>query len=66
MNTRSEILAEAGGDPWIALDLACTYYDRARQGISAGYWRANTSHLSWNAKPPPNPVLLPSEDSPNG
>jgi hypothetical protein len=54
MTTRDEILAEAAGDVDRALDLACAYYDVSRGHISAGFIRANTSHLAWTPKPVPD------------
>lgn len=72
MTTRDEILAEANGDTDRALDLACWYYEHAMTFIPVGYIRGDTSQLYRDRvrrepkAPLPPPVLLPSEDSPNG
>lgn len=52
--TYDEILQEAGGDPYLALAIAVDCYDTSRRMISAGYVRANTAHLKWQPKKPPD------------
>jgi hypothetical protein len=52
--TRDEILAEAEGDVYLALSIACGRLDWTMPRISAGYLRADTSRLKWQPKPPPS------------
>lgn len=54
--TQDEILAEAGGDVYLALSIACGRLDWTMPRISAGYLRADTSRLKWSPKPPPSPI----------
>jgi hypothetical protein len=51
--TEASILAEAGGDVYLALAMACDRLDWTMPRISAGYVRADTSKVKRAPKPVP-------------
>jgi hypothetical protein len=61
MTTYDEVLAEAGGDPKLALAIICDRFDWTCRKVSAGLVRANTSHLKWQPKKPPDTTATGDE-----